>query len=136
MLGIMIQEHLAFQSNAGLEEICGVLQQTLNVEEFLFDRENETEWGKVRFRGIELNVSKPYENGALQEWDNSVPMGCNFGVVLTFKNKTKKEDRESQVDQLGEAIAAVLERPVYYHRTWLGPGKNVSQQKEYPERGA
>ena len=136
MLEIMIQEHLAFQSNRGLEEICGVLQQTLDLQEFSFDRENETEWGIARYRGMELNVSKPYECIRLREWDDSVPTGCNVGVTLTFQNKSKKQDRESQVDQIGEAIAAVLERPVYYHRTWLGPGKNVSQQKEYPERDA
>ena len=84
-------EHLAVDCPLSLQEFCSAMQQRLNLSKFEFDFENETEWGLVESEGIEYNVSRPYERGTLQEWDETVPAGCNFGISLEVSEECPLE---------------------------------------------
>jgi hypothetical protein len=75
---IRLMECLALDSRLSLEELCDVFRRLFRLPEFGYDCENETEWGLVEHEGIEYNVSRPYERATLEEWDGSVPVGCNF----------------------------------------------------------
>ncbi len=79
-------EHLAIHSQLDLTDFCRKLSILLNLPDFRFDSENETEWGEAKNEYLIINVSRPYEKGTLQEWDNTVPAGCNFGISITKKS--------------------------------------------------
>src|SRR5688572_26529512 len=78
------REHLALRSDLGLTEACLLLARELSRPPFHFDSKNETEWGWAEVDGVEINVSRPYDEGKLQEWDDTVPPDCNFGVILSL----------------------------------------------------
>lgn len=126
------QEHLALYSPLDLEDFCSKFKNSLGLPEMHFDAENETEWGLIEFGNIEYNVSRPYQKGTLQEWDDSIPPDCNFGITLSIhENHPLADDTEWIKDNLvsivANRLASTFETPVYYHRTWLGVGKNETK---------
>jgi hypothetical protein len=137
---IRFTEHLAIDSQLSLQEFCSAIQQRLGLPDFEFDYENETEWGLVEYEGIEYNVSRPYEPGTLQGWDETVAAGCNFKVTLTVgKERPSDQDIEwssaELVPSIGQVLAELFDTPVYHHRTWLGAGKNLTQKKAFYPKG-
>ena len=79
-------EHLAIYSPLNLKGFCNKLKIILNMPDFEFDYENETEWGESQKNNLTINVSRPYEIGKLQEWDDTVPRECNFEISITKEN--------------------------------------------------
>lgn len=123
------QEHLAIYSPLGLQDFCAKFKTSLELPEMHFEFENETEWGVLEFENIEYNVSRPFEKGTLQEWDDSTPADCNYGITLAIhKNHPSANDSEWVNENLVAYVANQLVRtfktPVYYHRTWLGIDRN------------
>ena len=124
----VIREHLALFFNAELNDFCTSFTSLLGLPQMSFDFENETEWGEVDQYGINYNISRPYEIGTLHEWDSSVPKQCNFGISLTFKNNHVDEKTRSEVVKLiGSKLSKEFNTTVFHHRTWFGPGKNVTR---------
>ena len=129
---IRLAEHFAFRSSLPIDELCGAIRAELGLPEFSYDRENETEWGCVAHDGLEYDVSRPYEDGTLRAWDPSVPLHCNVGMTISVGNgaphpRDAAESRADIVPRVGQALADLFLLPVYHHRTWLGPGKNVAR---------
>lgn len=129
-------EHLAIDCPLSLRKFCNKMQRIFRLPDFEFDYENETEWGLVEYEGIEYNVSRPYERGTLQEWDESVPAGCNFGVSLIVSQERPPEQNvewgsAELVPNIGQALADLFERQVYHHRTWLGVGNNLTRKQVF-----
>lgn len=129
-------QHLAVQSTLSLKDFCSKFQKILALPDFEFGYENETEWGLVLFEGIEFNVSRPFEEGTLQLWDETVPKGCNFGIALSVtKNCPQKQNVERGLTELvpniGQKLADHFDSSVYHHRTWLEVGKNLAQEKVF-----
>jgi hypothetical protein len=129
---IAFTEHLAARSDLELIEACRLLAEGLGLPPFLHDAENETAWGLVEVDGVELNVSKPYEEGKLREWDHTVPPECNFGIMLMVsKDHPAYPDHERAMELLvptfAQRIADALGAEVYHHRLWLGPHRTVPQ---------
>ena len=133
-------EHLAVDCPLSLQEFCSAMQQRLALSKFEFDFETETEWGLIESKGIEYNVSRSYERGTLQEWDDTVPVGCNFAITLAVSEECSPEQNLEWssvefVPNIGQMLAELFDTPVYHHRTWLGVGKNLKQKKAfYPKR--
>lgn len=134
-----LMEHLSLASPLSLRDCCERIRAALRLPEFSFDSENETEWGLVEVDNIEYNVSRPYEEGTLQEWDDSVPPTCNFGIsLIIYREHPHAGDHTwalgSLVTPVGEALARQLETPIFFHRTWFGAGKNTTRNLtfEYP----
>jgi len=119
-------EHLALKSELGLKELCDLLYSIFNMLPFVFDFENETEWGESEFNGIKFNVSRPFEEGTLQEWDDSVPDGCNFGIALSCDTA-----QNIPIPDISSKIANELRTKVIHRRTWIGPIKNVKKAALY-----
>ena len=136
---IAMVEHLAIRSHHTLHSFCERFRQLLNLPEFQFSFENETEWGLVELEGIEYNVARPYDVGTLQKWDDTVPVGCNFGISLIVdRQRTQSGERDWTLNHLvapiGQTLANGFAAPVYYHRTWNGPGENVTKNFSfYPD---
>jgi hypothetical protein len=125
-------EHFAFWSPLSLVELCTAVRELFQLPEFKYGSENETEWGLVLHDGLEYNISCPYEDGTLQEWDSSVPPDCNIGFTLSVSTDTAEptDARQSSaelVPRIGQALADLFAQPIYHHRTWLGPGKNITR---------
>lgn len=118
-------EHLAINSNLSLLDFCKRLSALLDLPSFEFDSENETEWGKSEKGDLIINVSRPYQKGTLQEWDDTVPEGCNFGISVIKQNIDVAE-----IKRFSKLIADEFKSSVYYHRTWLEPGKNIKRNIE------
>jgi hypothetical protein len=136
---VQFMEHLALYCRLPLDAFCDAAQRCLGLPHFQFDSENETEWGLVRYEGVEYNISRPYERGTLQEWDPSVPAGCNFGVILIVSPECPLgQDADWRVNELtprvGQALADLFHQPVYHHRSWLGPGENMARQNTFHPR--
>jgi hypothetical protein len=115
-------EHLAFQSELDLESLCAKVRIVLDLPPFEFGEENATEWGSVTRDGVEYNVSMPYEDGTLQEWDATVPPECNVGLtLLVSREHPRAGDREwiigTLVRDVGARLAAGLGREIVHHRT-------------------
>ncbi|MEM6799808.1 MAG: hypothetical protein AAF696_00310 [Bacteroidota bacterium] len=119
-------EHLALYSPLGLEEFCHRLQMALDFPVFTFDVENENQWGEAEKEGLRINVSRPFEPGTLQSWDESVADGCNFGIILI---KTGLEAKE--IEAIGTLLAQEFHTSVFYHRSYIAPGKNIVRNKEF-----
>ena len=115
-------EHLAFHSDLDLEPLCEAIRAALELPPFAFDSENETAWGLIVHDGVEYNVSIPYEDGTLQEWDATVPDGCNVGMtLLVSKLHPNAGDPDwviaTLVRGVAERLAEALRRPIVHHRT-------------------
>lgn len=137
---VVMTEHLALKSPATLGEFCNRFRELFNLPEFYFDCENETEWGAVEVDNIEYNVSRPYEVGTLQEWDDTVPFGCSFGVTLIFfcehlNGKDHDWAVTNVVSPIAQLIANQFATPVHYHRTWFKPGKNIKRTQVFRPKG-
>ena len=125
-------EHLAFHSALDLEPLCAAIRAALDLPAFAFDSENMTAWGLCERDGVEYNVSMPYEDGKLQEWDDTVPDGCNVGMsLLVAKDHPRAGDPGWVVGTLvrgvGERLAASLGHPLVHHRTSLPTGNENFQ---------
>lgn len=118
-------EHLAIHSALNLKDFCNKLAGILGTPDFEFDCENETAWGESRKGNLTINVSRPFEVGTLQKWDNTVPDTCNFGIALTKENIDLCE-----VKRIGLLIADGFGSTVFYHRTWIKAGKNIKREIE------
>lgn len=122
MDGPPVVERLAFRSELGIEPLCAAIGRALALPRFQFDVENETEWGACHHEGVEYNVSKPYEEGTLQEWDETVPAWCNVGLSLLIDDDHPHAGDprwlvETLVRGVGERLAAALGRPLVHHRS-------------------
>jgi hypothetical protein len=129
-------ENLCTTSTLSLEEFCDKLSKELALPDFEYDAENETEWGWVEIDHIEINVSRPYESGKLQDWDESAPPDCNFGISLVVANNAPTAwnsmwSLEELVPKFAQRIANVIDKSVYHHRTWLAPGDNIRRVGVY-----
>jgi hypothetical protein len=136
-----LMELLAVDCPLTLEAFCDAMRGRFGLPDFEFDSENETEWGLVERDGIEYNVSRPYERGTLQKWDDSVPAGCNFGVTLIVsKDCPPYQDVEwssaELVPNIGQGLADLLGQRVYHHRSWVGVGDNVMQRRVFHPRAS
>ncbi|QDT30678.1 hypothetical protein Enr10x_60460 [Gimesia panareensis] len=133
---IAMMEHLALAAPLTLRAFCDHCRQLLSLPEFRFDSENETEWGVVVKQGVEYNISCPYQMDTLQQWDDTVPDGCNFGISLClyqghFNAKNHEWAYNQLVSPVAQKIADGFQVPVHYHRTWLGAGKNQSRNETF-----
>lgn len=131
-----MMEHLAVTSALTLRQFCDRVREILKLPEFQFDFENETEWGLVEVDNIEYNISRPYEEGTLQEWDDTVPAGCNFGISLVlYREHPYANDHDwafiHLVAPVAQKLADGFSSPIHYHRTWLGPGDNVRRNHHF-----
>jgi len=95
-------EHMAVRTDLPLREICSRLERALSTSPFVFDGENETEWGIARLGEIEINVSRPYEKGTLKKWDDSVPDGFDVGVSICIPANAAVP----AIDPIARAIAS------------------------------
>jgi hypothetical protein len=133
-----LTEHLSLRSEFSLREFCVRFRAILNLPPLSFDCENETEWGLVVRDGVEYNVSRPYEEGTLEEWDDTVPLGCNFGIGLSLlrghPHLTHERAEENLVAPVGQALATEFATEVHLHRTWLGVGNNVRRHRTFHPR--
>jgi len=98
--------------------------------------DNETEWGIAETQDTQYNISRPYEVGSLQEWDDTVPDGCNFGIsLILFRSHPNAHDHDWAVNHLvtpvAQKIANEFNIPVHYRRTWLGVGNNVPRDTTF-----
>ncbi len=118
-------EHLALHSDLELEQFCECLESIFSLPKFQYDSENETEWGQSYKGELSINVSRPFKEGTLTEWDNTVPQGCNFGITLN-----KHGIQLEEILEIGQLIANKFRETVFYHRTWEGPEKNIKREFE------
>ncbi len=132
-------EHLALESSLSLFDFCSRFQKVIDLPPFQYDSENRTEWGWVEVSGLEYNISRPYTQGTLHEWDESVPIQCTFGISLIVKDgdvflSNMDWLEEKKVRFVAQAMANEFKTTVYHHRTWSRPGKNTYRsQQYYPE---
>ena len=137
---IRTAEHFAFHSDLSLDQLCDRIRREFGLAALSRDRENETEWGAIVHDGLEYNVSRPYREGTLQRWDDSVPAGCNVGFTLSISvarsdSTNAPGNSEQLVERVGAALANALGVAVHHHRTWLGPGKHVRRQRVFEPLG-
>jgi hypothetical protein len=125
-------EHITLKSELDLLTFGGNFQEVLTLPTMEHDYENETEWLEIDQDEINYNVSKPYEEGTLQEWDDTTPEGCNFGIVLSiYKHHSNVFDNawiENMVAIVCKKLAVTFNTSVYHYRTFTF-GKDVSERK-------
>jgi hypothetical protein len=128
-------ECLALHADLSLRDFCGKFQAALHLPDFRFDYENETEWALTEINNIEYNISRPYEAATLREWDNTVPEECNFGITLCLLSGHASPNHEWAFEKLVGPVARVVADEfaarVYYHRSWIGPGRNIPRSILY-----
>lgn len=71
-------EHICLRSNLDLQAFGERFRKEFALPKMKYDYENETEWVEIEQAGINYNISKPFEEGTLQEWDDTTPEGCNL----------------------------------------------------------
>ena len=131
-----IMEHLAVVSPLSLREFCDRFRHTFDLLEFRYDSENETEWGISEWQDIQYNICRPYKIGTLQEWDRTVPDGCNFGIsLILFRSHPNAHDHDwtgtHLVPLVAQTIANEFDITVHYHRTWRDVGNNVPRDTTF-----
>ncbi|MET3193773.1 hypothetical protein [Bacillus sp. OAE603] len=116
-----VMEHIAFYSPLSLEEFGNKLQNLLPLDFIKNDFENETEWLIYHYNNsYEVNITRPYEEGTLQEWDDTVPPKCNFGFTIIGINENSICNCEFVLDiilpMFINAIEKIINGKAYYHR--------------------
>jgi hypothetical protein len=115
-------EHITLKYPVDLLTFGAKFQKTFALPPMKHDFENESEWLEVDLDGINYNVSKPYQEGTLQEWDDTTPEGCNLGIVLSIhKDHPFVHDNmwvDNMVANVCGQIAKVFDTVVYHHRTF------------------
>ncbi|MEK3917713.1 hypothetical protein [Paenibacillus sp. FSL H7-0331] len=131
-----IFEHITFKSNLSLEEFTERLsEQVFLTQKFQYDYENENNWSRAFDEDhIEINISKPFEEGTLQEWDSTVPEGCNFGIALCSSDEIYNYENdklnqgfvlEKLIPKYIKLVEIIINSNAYYHR-----GNYFKQYKE------
>jgi len=124
---------MALRSELDLKKFCEKFVTVLGLPPMSYDSENETEWGNVDHNGIDYNVSRPYEEGTLQQWDDTTPIGCNFGVTVSIRKKNPFADNDkwifdNLIAKICNRLANAFNTSVYYHRTQIFElNKNVQR---------
>ena len=125
-------EHVALRSDLDLKTFGEKFQNALTLPPMEYDYENETEWLDIDHQGINYNISRPYEEGTLQEWDDTTPEGCNFGIVLGIHKDHPHVFGDTWVDNtianICRQLAKAFHTLVYHHRTFTF-GIDVSERK-------
>ena len=115
-------EHIALKSDLDLLTFGEKFQKALSLPKMEYDYENETEWLDIEYDRINYNISKPYEDGTLQEWDDTTPEGCNFGIVLGIhKDHPNVFDNawvDNMVANVCRQLAITFSINVHHHRTF------------------
>jgi hypothetical protein len=115
-------EHVCLRSDLDLQTFGEQFQQALTLPTMKHDYENETEWLEIDRDGVNYNISRPYQEGTLQEWDDTTPVGCNFGIVLSLhKDHPFVHDNiwvDNMVANVCRHIAMTFNAVVYHHRTF------------------
>ena len=122
-------ERICLKSDLDLTGFGEKFQNVLTIPEMEYAHENETEWLEIDLDGINYNISRPYEEGTLQEWDDTTPEGCNFGIVLSIhKDHPSVLDNtwvENMVATICKQLATTFNTTVYHHRSFIfGVNKN------------
>jgi hypothetical protein len=125
-------EHISLRSDLDLQIFGEIFQKALTLPAMAHDYENETEWLDVDYNWINYNISKPYEEGTLQEWDDTVPERCNFGIVLCIHKDHPYVLNNIWVDNMVAGVcrqlAKAFDTSVYHHRTiTFGIDKSVKK---------
>lgn len=106
-------------------------REVFSLPPMTYDYENDAEWLEADKNGVTYNISKPYEKGTLQEWDSSLPEGCNIGISLSFYTTRAMADNNPAIDNhvrdVCTKLASAFNTTVYNHRTWLEP--DINQNK-------
>lgn len=125
-------EHVTLRSDLDLITFGEKFQKALKLPQMEHDYENETEWLDIEHDGINYNVSRPYDEGTLQEWDDTTPEGCNFGIVLGIHKDNPHVLDDTWVDNtvanICRQLADTFQTSVYHHRTFTF-GVDVSKRK-------
>ena len=125
-------EHITLESKLNLIAFGEKFQKVLTLPVMKHDYENETEWIEIDHDEINYNVSRPYEKGTLQEWDDTTPEGCNFGIVLSIhKYHSNVLDNvwvDAMVANVCKKLAVTFNTSVYHHRSFTF-GKDISEKK-------
>ena len=125
-------EHICLTSDLDLQAFGEKFVTALSLPTMEYDFENETEWLTIDYAGINYNISRPYEKGTLQEWDDTTPEGCNIAIVLSIhKDHPSVLDNEwvdKIVANVCRQLATIFNTTVYHHRTFtFGVGKSESK---------
>ncbi|MCR9118461.1 MAG: hypothetical protein NXI22_16110 [bacterium] len=131
-----MMEHIAVAAPLSLREFCDRCRKILDLPEFTYDSENETEWGIAETQDTQYNISRPYEVGTIQEWDDTVPDDCNFGIsLILLRSHPNAQDHDWAVNYLVTPVAQKFANefsiPVHYHCTWFGVGNNVPRNTTF-----
>ena len=115
-------EHICLKSDLDLLTFGEKFRIALSLPTFEHDYENENEWLTVDLDGLNYNVSKPYEEGTLQEWDDTTPEGCNIGIVISIHKDHSFVLDNAWVDNFVANFCRLLTKTfnttVYHHRTF------------------
>ena len=125
-------EHICLKSDLNLKTFGQKFEQLFSLPTMVYDYENETEWLTIDKDKINYNISRPYEIGTLQEWDDTTPEECNFGIVLSFHKDHSSINDNYLVDKIVanicEQLSTTFETTVYHHRTFTF-GIDISERK-------
>lgn len=125
-------EHICLYCEQDLKSFGEKFQTVLTLPTMEYDFENETEWLTVDVDGINYNISKPYEEGTLQEWDEETPKDCNIGIVISLhKDHVFVSDNlwvDKMVANICRKLAKALNTTIYHHRTFIF-GQDISDRK-------
>ncbi len=122
-------EHICLKSDLDLHPFGEKFVTALSLPKMEYDFENETEWLTINAGEFNYNISRPYEEGTLQEWDDTAPQGCNFGIALSiYKNNPLVHNNawfDKTVADICGQLARTFNTTVYHHRTFtFGVNKN------------
>ena len=125
-------EHICLRSNLDLKSFGEQFQKVLAIPKMEYDFENETEWLTVDVNGFNYNISRPYEEGTLQQWDDTTPNDCNFGIVFSIhKDHPYVLDNiwvDNMVADMCQQLARTFNTTVYHHRSFTFD-KYISEHK-------
>ncbi|MFS0915839.1 hypothetical protein [Brevibacillus sp. 179-C 1.1 NHS] len=121
---LRIFERISFYSELDLEAFSSTLESILSLKPFEYDWENDNRWSWTYDQDhIQINLSWPFLFENLQEWDPTVPDGCNYSLILIsdFPLVDYEQDKYNEqfvITVLIPKYVAVLRKiagDVYYH---------------------
>jgi hypothetical protein len=90
------------------EEICDAVA----LADLISDAENDTQFAQGWIGEIAINISVPYEDGKLHEWDATCPKDANVGISIVVP-----KGHDADTATIAGAIEAKLGTTLFHHRT-------------------
>jgi hypothetical protein len=106
--------YLAAKSAATLQEVCALLEESLDLDAFEYDSEDTWAYARSAGAGFGFNITRTKGTDTIATWMPSAPRGVNYQVILSYDGTPDEAAFQRVRSALQQALGTELQ---VYHVT-------------------